>query len=455
MFTLLVFLKKEKMNIKHLFLTILAVVTFQQISPHNSIHSMKHGKFKDSLSSEQKKIIDQHYSTFKTTSQAFENGYQGLGNRIGNAPAKLKIDENSNTTAPSSIDYTGTLAFTDELTIDGGTFSRADTNSATAIASVGPTRIQAYSTITNMDPSNVTETDGTFEKDENNTTDLTADNVKIDADNVVITGKLTLTNSTTLTVTGNLTVNAITTSTYINIGTGSTLTIEGNILFDGKKDSLVKSSIYSNGEISSTGSIEMINNDTGASIAIHLNSSSTTKSTNGGNITLSNNIGKQTIIASNVETSGNIEINNNRGTDAAGNVNVNLKDIKTTGAGTITVKDNDGDYMGVNIQSTIESDSGTITFEGNNSGIENGVNIMSGSIISNSGNIIFNGNSSESGSKYGIRINSGKTVGTTTGHVYGCNNTPYDNPGDLPSTIHNSGTITNGGAGSSAAEECP
>ena len=275
------------MKIQKLFIVFLAIAGCHQIIPQNSIHSMKHGKFKDQLPFEQQKIIDQHFSTFKTTGQAFEHGDQGLGNRIGTYSAKSKVDKISGPVTPPVIPAVATITFIDKMELNAGEFKKMTTTTNPQVSD-GTVTITANAGFTGM--SGTIDGPGTLTQ----TTSGVLNSITIDG-NIVITDQLKLV-TCDVTINGDLTVNAHDDSgiptagfdDYIDIGTGSSLTVAGDILFDGKNSHNIKIS----GDIEATGSgIIMMQNNlwpaSGALVAIFVNNG-TIKSDSGA-ITLENN----------------------------------------------------------------------------------------------------------------------------------------------------------------------
>ena len=221
------------MKFQRLFIMFLGIIGCHQTIPHNSIHSMQHGKLKDQLPFEQKKIIDQHFSTFKTTAQAFENGSQGLGNQIGTYAAKLKRDEIS---GPQALPVSGKITFVDIIEINSGVITNT-TKGDSVLVENGTVTINCGTA--GSDLGTLNETTGVLVQN-TDSPDIAATEITIDGD-VEITNQLKLINCQ-ITINGDLTVNG---NAAASVGGGdpfniyfqdditSTLTVNGDIIFNG------------------------------------------------------------------------------------------------------------------------------------------------------------------------------------------------------------------------------
>lgn len=155
-------------------------------------------------------------------------------------------------TLNGTTDFTnvkGTLTITDTLTVSASPTAHtiSGTGSGTASISVGDHAcINATGNITNV------PTVANLEQNAN----TGSGRVVIDADEFVLNGKLIITDNSTVIVNGNLTINSTGGVSYIDIRSGSTLDVRGNIIFNGSG----ASNVANNGTILSTGTFEAYQN---------------------------------------------------------------------------------------------------------------------------------------------------------------------------------------------------
>ena len=457
------------MNLQRLFIVFLAIAGCHQIIPQNSIHSMKHGKFKDQLPFEQQKIIDQHFSTFKTTGQAFEHGDQGLGNRIGTYSAKSKVDKISGPVTPPVIPAVATITFTDTITMTNGGF--AAPGGTAPVVAISDVTISAAGTI-----SIATAATGESIID---TVNAMANEVDING-NLIITGKLILV-GTDLIISGNLEVNGDAIGEYINIDSGSTLKIDGNIIFNGndishiinngtvetinagtisieKNHNNLGTAVDNDGGIikSSTGNITFDANTTSSGFGINNDNGSTIESVDG-NILFSNNDAYYVLMNGTTSTnsikttgSGNISFINN--TSFARTISI-VNPIETSGTGSILFERNESTlgYESVSVESELKTTgtAGSITFKNNTGDKQSAIFINSSGVISSASTITFENNCTSNEHEVG---NQGFI--SAVGAITLTNDSLYNNSGSGGTIEADGGAIT-GTAISGVTETLP
>ena len=353
---------------KKILVGIITTFSFLQIQPHSSINSMINGGFKDKLSKEQTQIINQLPSTRLTAAKAFSGAHQLYSSNSGSLLAKQEIDKSTPAPAPATT-YDGTITLTDNFLLMNGSFDRVTSNTNPIVN--GNVKISSYGNITNMDDVDI-DGDGTLTKNDNDDT-LGTKEVIIEG-NVVITGEFKLNGSGTsanidLIVKGNLTVNAYSASAsypppYVQTDYSASITVEGDILFDGKNSRF---------------------------LSLHGYVSTTTDA-------------------------GTITIQNNKGTDnMGGNYATKIQGKLSTINGDITIQNSHGytpkcgvDLINSGSPSEISSATGTITFYGNDSVLNGGGTIKTSGL----GNIIFENNYNASTDLAPITLQSGSSTRT-------------------------------------------
>lgn len=226
----------------------------------------------------------------------------------------------------------------------------------------------------------------------------TGSNVTIDG-NVVINGNLIIDGGGDLVVNGDLTVIGA-----VSIGAGSTLTVKGDIVFDGDGTSTVSIAGTCNVEgiqdpLTSGSPIRqgnfVIRNTTGMTMAAVL--------TTTGFVTFENNVGTAAVTITGAITAGDIvAIKNNMSTGADG-VNVSASITASSDIVIVGNSSTGATFDGVQLASTIESKNGNIELR-NNSGSTtgHGVNVSAGTVKAIQ-DIILKDNSS-SGAGSGVNI---------------------------------------------------
>ena len=472
---------------KKILVGIITTFSFLQIQPHSSINSMINGGFKDKLSKEQTQIINQLPSTRLTAAKAFSGAHQLYSSSSGSLLAKQEIDKLTPAPAPApATTYDGTITLTDNFLLMNGSFDRVTSNTNPIVN--GNVKISSYGNITNMDDVDI-DGDGTLTKNDNDDT-LGTKEVIIEG-NVVITGEFKLNGSGTsanidLIVKGNLTVNGCSTDieyppSYIETDRSASITVEGDILFDGKN--LRRSVLL--GPISTTtdsgtitiqnnkgtkghnpygvsvhGKLSTINGDiiiqnnkgfsTNSGIQLIFTGSPSEISSETGTIAFYEN-GPISNSGGTIKTSGlgNIIFESNYTNTAINTPSIRLGSnsiTKTEGSGNIIIRDNKagGNPVLSSDNSTLEATgSGKIIISDNVSNTNNCIENNSTSTIRTvNGNISFDNN--EAGSSNAAILNEGTIETTAAGNISFANNENIDN---------NSGTIQTTGTGSICASD--